>query len=206
MGYVYAGQGENTNQFKIGRTSDEPRKRRAQHRTSNPQFSYYRTYKTTHPCAAEKFLKKLFAEKRVPNTKEWFNIGCEEIDSGFLALDVYMQTHLSIAQEKEVKSLAKQMSDGVFLTPDDSHRELFHFCRKLKNEIEIRKLEYEHWKDQLKLQIGCHDGIEGLFQWKSQPQHDLDEDKLKSEYPEVWEACQEEISVRKFYLLDGDEE
>jgi hypothetical protein len=206
MGYVYAGQGENNTQFKIGRTGDEPKKRRAQHRTSNPQFVYYRTYETTHPCAAEKFLKKRFAEKRVPNTKEWFSIGSEEIDNGFKALDIYMQTHLSVIQENEVKELAKQKSNGIFVAPDEDYRAIYEKCRKLKIEIEIRKLEYEHWTDQVKLQIGYHDGIEGLFKWISQPQHGLDQDLLKRDYPEVWDACRKEFSVRKFYLVDGAEE
>jgi hypothetical protein len=43
----------------------------------------------------------------------------------------------------------------------------------------------------------------GSFDWS---QHRLDQDKLKRDYPEVWDACRKEINVRKFYLIDGDEE
>ena len=205
MGYVYAGQGENNQQFKIGRTSDEPKKRRAQHRTSNPQFTYYRTYKTTNPCAAENFLKKRFAEMRVPNTKEWFIIGPEEVDDGFLALDIYMQTHLSVDQEEVVESLKSHQSNGIFLKPDYDHHTIYQQCRKLKIQLDRLELDYQHWTDQIKLNIGCNDGIEGLFKWISHTHHGIDQNLLKSKYPEIWEECRKESFRRNFFLIDSAE-
>lgn len=205
MGCVYAGQGVESKHFKIGQTI-ELGKRRAQHRTSHPSFAIYRAFQTTNPRAAEEFLKKWFAAKRVPSTTEWFAITKKEVDEGFLALDVYMQTHLSVTQEKEVKAFAKRKSNGLFLPADDTHNAIYETCRKLKIEIRMRELEYEHWIDQLKHQIGCNDGIEGLFTWISSPKHLIDQATLKRDYPDVWTACRTEITERKFYLLDGAEE
>jgi Meiotically Up-regulated Gene 113 (MUG113) protein len=205
MGYVYAGQGSESKHFKFGRTTGELGKRRSQHRTSDPSFEVYRFFQTTNPNAAEKFLKKRFAERRVPNTKEWFAVDREEVDRGFSALSVYMEAHLSVSEEKEVEAFSKEKSDGVYLAREDHHRAIYETLRKLKIEIEIRKLEFEHLTGQLNLQIGHHDGIEGLFTWISEQRHQLDQEFLKENYSEVWSACRRENFVRKFRLLDEEE-
>lgn len=202
MGFVYAGLGNDSKTIKIGRTKSTVEKRRAQHKTSDPAFEIYRSFETSYPCAAEKFLKRRFAEKRVPHSKEWFAISKEEVDNGFLALDIFMQTHLSIVQEKEVKRLAKERSDGVFLAPEQDHIALFERLRRLKSEIDERELEWDHLTDQLKLEIGTHDGIDGLFQWISESRQRINQEKLKREFPEVWITCREESFVRKFLLID----
>lgn len=203
MGYVYAGHGAISRQFKIGRTAVDPDRRLATHRTSNPVFEFYRVLQTAHPVVAEKFLKIRFAERRLPNTTEWFAIGRSEVDDGFLALDRFLQTHLSVSQEQTVKEYAKEESNGVLLKPEEAHKAIYEKLRKLKIEIDRAKLEFAHWADQLKYQIGPHEGIEGLFTWASQTQHRLDQETLKTRYPEIWNECQKELIVRYFRLLDS---
>ncbi len=202
MGYVYAGKGENSRHVKIGCTAVDPAKRLAQHRTSNPGFQFYRVIQTAHPYAAEQFLKTRFAERRLANTTEWFAIDKSEVDDGFSALELFMQKHLSISQERTIKDYARQRSNGILLEPKNNQKEIYEKLRNLKSQIDRAKLEFEHWASQLKFQIGVHEGIDGLVSWGSETQHRIDQEMLKTKHPEIWSECRKEFTVRYFRLLD----
>lgn len=205
MGYVYAGQGLESKHFKFGRTTVGLRKRGAQHRTSDPSFAMYCSFQTTNTNAGEKFLRKRYAEWRVPNTKEWFAITREQVDEGFSALAAYMETCLSIDEAKQVKELAKQKSNGLWLKPEEDHLVICDKLRRIKVKKDILALEEDHWRDHLKLQIGSHNGIDGQCTWISQDYTRVDETLLKEKYPEVWEECRREKTRRMFFLVDDGE-
>lgn len=202
MGYVYAGTGINSRQFKIGCTAVDPARRLAQHRTSNPGFEFYKVIQTAHPYAAEQFLKTRFAESRLANTTEWFVIERDEVDEGFLALERFMHSHLSTSQERTVKDYSRQKSNGILLEPKNNDKEIYKRLRKLKNQINCAKLEFDHWAAQLKYEIGVNQGIEGLITWGSETLHRIDQETLRTRYPEIWNECRKDLTVRYFRLLD----
>lgn len=155
---------------------------------------------TTH---AEKFLKKRFEGQRVPHSKECFVASRAEIDEAFLDLERHMDGHPSLAQERqEIKALAKQKSNGLFLPASDSDTANLTRYRELRIARDKLDLEIEHYELRFKLQIGCNEGIEDLVAWITRAKMAVDQTLLKENYPEVWSACLKKTTMRWFKLLD----
>jgi hypothetical protein len=201
-GYVYAAQDRHFERFKIGITHFDPAKRLGQHRTSNPDFEYYRRIATDNPRAAEAFLKARFASKRVPDTTEWFFVSPEEIDEAFNAIDAFLARCLLPRQEGQLKLFKKQESNGTLLEASEDHMLVYERCREIDNLIGPLVLEMKYLKNFLMFEVGLNEGIEGLCEWPSQVQLRLNSQLVKARYPDVWEECRRPMVVRKLHLLD----
>ena len=206
MAFVYAGQDKDKTRFKLGK-ADELEQRKKTHRTSNPDFKYYKTYKTDRPEKAERFLKLHFADYLVSGTTEWFTVNSGDIDDAFLELDKYMILLPSTNQFRQLSLFSNQESSGNLLQADDAIRESCHRLRVIQNEIKRLKLQEALYTDNLKLYIGPNDGIEGFVSWAtcSMGLH-LDACLVKINHPEIYDACRVLRTARKFRLLNQPEE
>lgn len=82
--------------------------------------------------------------------------------------------------------------DGDFVVSDDTPTIVRRFVLA-KAERDAAEREYKRWGAKVKEAVGDAKGIrspDGTLTWRRYERSNLDRNKLRSEFPEAWEACQ----------------
>ncbi|MGH9616104.1 MAG: GIY-YIG nuclease family protein [Acidobacteriaceae bacterium] len=207
MKCVYFAQDEQIDRFMIGKTDDSS-KRIKSHRTSNPSLKYIAMYETENPFPCETFLKKYFASRRIPGTKEFFSLPEQDSSIFDAAISAVKQFEKEcLPKIKHAEEFKKVASDGTLVKPSSRARELYGQIRVVSDAIDRLNLQYEELESELKLTIGGADGIDGIATWKSEARTGFDfkvfEEENKefvTEYEDIFRRYRTRTLLRKFCL------
>ncbi len=184
MEYVYVGKGASDPYFKIGRTANAQENRLKQHKTANPSFNYSKVIPTSCASDLEKTLHLWFSSKRVPETKEWFDLKPEDLD----ILTLFAEGHEENRRITDDAELLKgQRSSGSYVDPCDSVMENYERLRILREQAARIGYEIESIENRMKIHVGRHDGITGLLSWKSFEERRFDSKIFRTNYPDLYE-------------------
>lgn len=203
-GYVYAARCGEGSEFKIGFAINLER-RLKQHQTANPwRVTLFDRIQHPEYKEGEKRLKKLLAPFRLPDGgEETFRLEDAELTEAMRAVRVYLDEELPL--RRRVIDYATLESSEEMLPPDDAVRQAFDQIAGLRRERQLLAAEqarlqarYDALAEQedrlrtyVMAEIGGAKGIEGIATWETvDGSRRLDEESLKADEPELFEAYQ----------------
>lgn len=211
VGWIYAFRYGGGHEFKIGITIDLDR-RRKELQTGSPR-TLTLLASIEHPAyrEGETFLKRRLAANKLEGGKENFELSDDELIAAMAAARVYMDEEVPLRQR--VRELSRLESTSDMLPGTDRVRSAYARLLELRverAELDERKgalMEEERTladeEDRLKLivmdSIGAARGIDGVATWETiDGRRKFDEEWLKSDEPELFEAYRTKFDATRF--------
>jgi hypothetical protein len=201
MGYVYVAKCDHERHLKFGcvRSEERLQERQKEHRTSNPSFAFHLLEPSEAPDAMESFLKRYFASRRRQDAEEWFEVGVEELPAALELARQYVRDLLFCGPR--LMELKKTKSTPLYLRPEPGDEATY---RDLLDIFEKKCRLSDQWDRltwQVQVRIGCNEGIDGLFKWKSLEKPGFDEKGFKEDHPELYKRYCRRSVQRRFGLF-----
>jgi phage gp46-like protein len=199
MAFAYVYRLGETGIYKVGK-ADTPRDRQRAYETiSTEPVILYAQIETTDKSALEKFIKHRLQAHR------WLDgVGSELYKLDQATLDAVLDqarrwNSETLPKLVEAERLTRQQCDGQVMQPSelvrDLHRELLQWRQtELTAQQEMERIEAE-----LKLMMQTASEIEGVAVWKNETRKTLDQERLKQERRDIFDAYYTRvIPVRPF--------
>jgi len=205
MGWVYAFQNGDDHKVKIGCVRNGEReaveRRRKQLATGNPlRLSLLDLIETQAPNRWETYLHNALRTKKiVGDPKDWFGIAPDVLRATFADARALAAEHATV--QEEIDGLEKLEPDGQMKQPGNEDTVLFQEIREIDEEMASLSMQRELRVARLKRSIGRTNGIEGIATWQMYESSKLDEEALRTAYPDIpYEQFTVVTRARKLYL------
>ncbi len=198
MQYVYILGAADTQRVKVGRTKSAIADRIAQLQTGNPFVIIERDHITTeHASKVESYLHALLATHRGA-TGEWFEVDPVKLNDAIEQAREYAK-HLDSTGDKLgmlADAEVQQRSEDPTASDRALHLELLAlYAKKKRIEVEVEKRE-----SQLKLRMQTAASLGSLASWKRVEGRRLDQGRLKTEQPALFEEFSVPTAARRFVV------
>ncbi len=199
MELVYIGRGEGDKSFKIGRSNSTSESRLLQQKTSSPTFQHHVRLETGRGKDLESMLHQFFSSRRVRGSREWFALTPSDLDTAKHLAEVYERELFALRDE--VEHLGQSRSCGTCHPARTDDVEEYHRLAVIRERRARLDQEEQLIVARLKCRIGVHDGIEGLFTWKSQQQLRFNSQSFRQEHGLLYEKFRLPTTLRYFRVL-----
>lgn len=194
--FAYVQRKGTTNRFKVGKGDDPADRSKGSIRNIEPSYREFARIKVGEGCVfdCETYLKNRLESKRVPGTKEVFDLSSEDEMTRLLAeCREYFEEYLPL--KREVETLGKQ-SEGPMIPARPEHREMFTKLAAATERRDELDWQIELLQHKLKCVMGKAPGIEGLVSWKTNARITfLDVDALEPEDKEIYDRLFEKYKA-----------
>jgi hypothetical protein len=195
---VYCYQVGSSDCFKIGKTKNQPEKRKRQFATgSSEKLELYRTEATENASGLETYIHQLLDGRRTENG-EFFRVTRRELDG---AVDEAVAfTTESSPLVREAKKLRRRKPNEVAIPPTPEMLAIYRQLREASREKFLIERRIEFLQSKVQIAIGENRGMNGVASWNWVDHWTINADLFRKEQPELYERYRRDSGARKFLL------
>ncbi|MGB2633981.1 MAG: GIY-YIG nuclease family protein [Candidatus Acidiferrum sp.] len=196
--HVYCYKIGAANCYRVGRTKNQPEKRKRGWATGSPaRPTLYRDVLTENPSSLEAYVHHLLDAKRTENG-EFFNVTSEELDDAINEAEAFMteyQPLLGLARKLRRKKPTDAMVD-----PPDEVRAIYTQLRDAIRESFPLNRRVELLQSKIQVAIGDNRGMNGVASWKWEDRWEMDVQRFRKEQAPLYEKYKRDSGRRVFRL------
>jgi hypothetical protein len=218
VGYIYAFRYGDGHEFKIGVTANLDRRLKQLQTGSPRKLTLFTSVEHAEYREGEKFLKRWLAANKLEGGEENFDLLDDELIAAMAAVRVYVDEEVPL--KRRVEGLGKLESGHEMLPATDPVREAYDRLLEIRDERDLLRPEEERLaaerarldaryealaeeEERLRLivmdSIGAARGIDGVATWETvDGRRRFDEEWLKSDEPELFEAYRTKFDATRF--------
>lgn len=164
--------------FKVGRTKNEPEKRKRGFSTGSPvKFQHHKTIEHDEASRPERYIHQLLDLQRTENG-EFFNVTAEQLDEAIVtALAFVNETGPLLAQSKK---LSKKKPHGTTVAATDEMLGIYAQLRAAHRDRYLLARRIEHLQCKVQVALGGNRSMPGVASWDWVERWTMDVDPRRS--------------------------
>ena len=201
MGFVYIFKNGNEDLYKIGKSGDSSA-RLSHLSTGNPHLAKIHEIETEHHQECETHLHNWLRSKRFRSqAAEFYKLEPQQLNDVIAEAIRFLREVLPL--RLAVVNLKDSQTDGTIAPSNSEASSLYQKIVLLREQRYRVQIELELLENQLRLQIGNADGIDGIATWKTVRKCLFDIDRfIQEQGEELYERYKtKQYSSRSFNLL-----
>ena|SRR5436190_13108665 len=196
--HVYCYQVGSSDCFKVGRTKNEPQKRKRGLSVGSPvKLELYRAVQTEDAVRLEQHIHQLLDLDRAENG-EFFYVTRQELDEAVDEAIAFVDRCRPLLQE--AKKLCRKKPGGTMLDPSDEMLDVYRELREAGRQKFLLERRIEFLEGKVQFVIGENRGIAGIASWEWCDRWTMNIGLFRKEQPKLYEKYKRDSGGRRFRL------